>query len=80
LDVKLKNTQTPQVEEIKNVNTLSAVNSNQKDKAYDLERNQVQCFKFKPLQQPEIAQTVIKQYDRKTEQNIAKYRQWYRYL
>lgn len=74
--------QVPEVEEIKIVKlALTTVNSNQKDKAYDLgKRILMTCntSKFKPFTTIEATQSVINNITiEKLSKTCAKYRQWY---
>jgi hypothetical protein len=73
---------TPEVVELKTVQlALSAVNSNQKDKAYDLgKRILMTCntSKFKPFTSSEATQSVINNITlEKLSKTCSKYRQWY---
>ncbi|MFT5252280.1 MAG: hypothetical protein ACI87N_001287 [Flavobacteriales bacterium] len=77
-----KTNQVPEVEEIKTVKlALTAVNSNQKDKAYDLgKRILMTCntSKFKPFTTTEATRSVINNITlEKLSKTCAKYRQWY---
>tara|TARA_R110002124_G_scaffold231015_2_gene396200 strand:+ start:147 stop:620 length:474 start_codon:yes stop_codon:yes gene_type:complete len=74
--------QVPEIEEVKTVQlALTAVNSSQKAKAYDLgKRILMTCntSKFKPFSTNEATQSVIRNITLdKLSKTCAKYRQWY---